>query len=158
MSNTDSVTVSALVAVDPATAFEVFTDDIDIWWKRSPRYRMSTDRQIRFEPGEGGRLLTYEESGAVHELGRIRIWKPGERIVFEWRAREFEPDQTTEVEVRFEPDENGTRITLEHRGWDSLPDDLPLRHGVVGEAFLSMFGLWWADLLVALRAHAQREG
>lgn len=157
MSDTDSVIVSALIAVDPATAFEVFTDEIDAWWRRDPRFRMSTDRQIRFEPGEGGRLVTYEESGNVHELGRIKEWKPGELLLFEWRARNFEPDQSTEVEVRFEPDADGTRITLEHRGWDSLPDDHPVRHGLAGEAFLSMFGVWWADLLVALRAHVKSE-
>jgi hypothetical protein len=27
----------------------------------------------------------------------------------------------TEVEVRFEPIYGGTRVVLEHRGWDALP-------------------------------------
>src|SRR5205807_9172889 len=38
-STTDAVTVTTCVAVDPATAFTVFTEDIDRWWRRSPRYR-----------------------------------------------------------------------------------------------------------------------
>lgn len=156
MSATDSVVVTTLVAVDPATAFEVFTEDVDRWWKRGPRYRVSGDRRLCFEPGVGGRLVVYQESGGAHELGRILVWKPADRLVFEWRARNFEPDQVTEVDVRFEPADRGTRVTLEHRGWDGLPRDHPVRHGLEGAAFTSMMGQWWADLLVSHRAHAER--
>ena len=34
----------------------------------------------------------------------------------------------TEVEVRFEPAERGTRVTLEHRGWDRVPLENASRH------------------------------
>ena len=50
------VTVTSTVAVDSATAFAIFTEDIDLWWRRSPRYRFlrSRDGVLRFEPGVGG--------------------------------------------------------------------------------------------------------
>jgi uncharacterized protein YndB with AHSA1/START domain len=154
----DSVTVTTLVAVDPATAFEVFTEEVDAWWKRGPRFRFSPGRNgtMRFEPGVGGRLVEiYDEAtNDVFEVGRVLVWEPAARLVFEWRGRTFEPGQKTEVEIRFEQVTRGTRVTLEHRGWAALPPEHPVRHGLAGEAFTHLIGVWWADLLVAARAHA----
>lgn len=156
MSDTDRVRVTTVVAVDPAAAFEIFTEEVDAWWRRGPRYRFLASGALRFEPGVGGRLV--EESlagdGRLWEVGRIRIWEPGARLVFEWRGHHFEADQRTEVEVRFEAEGEGTRVSVEHRGWDALPADHRARHGLEGGAFTAMMGLWWGDVLVSLRARA----
>jgi hypothetical protein len=160
VTSTDSATVTTVVAVDPATAFEVFTEEVDAWWKHGPRYRAGGDRKstMRFEPGVGGRLLEVydEEVLESYELGRVRVWKPGERLTFQMRGRDLGPGEGTEVEIRFEKVDAGTRVTVVHGGWDAFADDHPVRHGLVGEAFQSMMGLWWADLLVAMRRHARR--
>jgi hypothetical protein len=74
------------------------------------------------------------------------------RLVFAWRPAGFAPHEPTEVEVRFEPAERGTRVTVEHRGWDALPAVHPSRHRYTGGAFTSMIGLRWADLLTAMRS------
>ncbi len=158
MKSTDAVTVSTLVAVDPDNAFRLFTEEVDLWWRRGPLYRpeVKGEGAMRFEPGVGGRLLeVYDESrGDAFEIGRVLIWEPGARLVFDWRARNFEPGEKTVVEVRFERADRGTRVTLEHRGWDSIDAGHPFRRGWTGEAFSSMIGLRWADLLVSLRARA----
>lgn len=155
MSTYDKVTVTTLVSVDPETAFRVFTEEVDEWWRREPRHRFRTGSAgvMRFEPGVGGRLLeVYDEKPCNHfEVGRVLAWEPGRRLVLEWRGREFKPEERTEVEVRFEADPQGTRVTLLHRGWDGLVAGHPARHGLSGDAFTSLIGLWWADLLVALR-------
>ena len=52
---------------------------------------------------------------------------------------------------------DGTQVTLEHRGWASLPDDHPVRHGHVGPDFSRWIGMWWGDLMTALREHAARS-
>jgi uncharacterized protein YndB with AHSA1/START domain len=158
VSPTDRIKVTTVLAVDPATAFEIFTEEVDAWWKHGPRYRFSVHRKgvMRFEPGVGGRLVE-EYDGAVgdlFEVGRVLEWKPAECLAFEWRGRNFEPGQVTRVEIRFEAVEAGTRVTLEHRGWDALPSDHPARHGLGGEAFTSMIGLWWAEILGSARAFA----
>jgi uncharacterized protein YndB with AHSA1/START domain len=160
MSTTDAVTVTTVVAVDPATAFEVFTEEIDAWWKHGPRYRVDPTRKssMRIEPKLGGRLLeVYDESrDEAFELGRVRVWKPPQRLVFEMGGRDFEAGQPkTEVEVCFEATEGGTRVTVEHRGWDAVPEGHPVRHGMAGPALANMMGSWWADLLVEVRAHAE---
>lgn len=156
----DAVRVTSVVGVDPATAFEVFTDEIDAWWKTGPMYRVEPERKsaMRLESGVGGRLLEiYDEAGDdAFEHGVVRVWKPPQRLVFEMSGRDFRPGERTEVEVRFEAVERGTRVTVEHRGWGAFAADHPVRHGLLGTAFTGMLGSWWGDLLVALGAHAAR--
>src|SRR4029453_10334200 len=40
--------------------------------------------------------------------GRVRVWEPPARLVFEWRAVNFAPEEKTEVEVTFEARTGGT--------------------------------------------------
>lgn len=154
----DHVRAITTVAVDPDTAFRIFTEEIDLWWKRGPAWRFDHGQggTLRFEPGIGGRLVEVfdEARGKLYKVGRVRVWERGARLVFEFRALAFEPGQTTEVEVRFEPVVGGTRVTLEHRGWGAFPAEHPVRHGLQGDAFVSMMGLWWADLLQSLGRRA----
>jgi hypothetical protein len=160
VTSADAVRVTTVVAVGPAAAFEVFTAEVDAWWRRGPMYRFRADRSgtMRFEPGVGGRLLeVYDaEAGDAYEVGRVLVWEPASRLVFTWRGVAFAPGQRTEVEVRFEAVEHGTRVTLEHRGWDCLPEGHPARHGLAGPAFTRMIGQWWAGLLLDVRARAER--
>jgi len=151
----DAITVSTLVAVDPGTAFEVFTSDVDAWWRRGIAYRVEGEgaSTMRFEPGVGGRLVEVfgEPPGELFEFGRIEVWEPGRRLVFDWRGPNFEPGQKTRVEVRFEAVGEGTRVTVEHSGWDGLPRDHPVRHRLPDGAFARMWGGWWSRQLGALR-------
>ena len=39
MTRSRSITATTIVAADPATAFDVFTAEVDAWWKRGPRFR-----------------------------------------------------------------------------------------------------------------------
>jgi len=144
--------VTTVVEVDPAAAFEVFTAEIESWWKPGPRWRPGPGR-LRIDGGLGGRLVQVE-GHSEHEIGRILVWEPGVRLAFEWRARSFAPDEVTEVEVKFEPVERGTRVVLEHRGWEKLAARHPVRHGLEGPAFTDMIGLWWAELLTSYAARA----
>ena len=156
----DAVTVTTTVALDPDAAFRLFTDDVDTWWQRGPRYRFRLGEEgvMRFEPGVGGRFLEVfdQTAGDVYEVGRVLVWEPGDRLVFEFRPRDFGPGDATEVDVRFQRTPQGTLITLEHRGWDGIAPDHPVRHGMRGSAFQDMMGVWWADLFHALQNHARK--
>ena len=155
MSSTDSVKVTTLVDVDAPDAFRLFTEDVDVWWKRGPRYRRSGQGTLRFDPPRaGGSFLEIVSENEVYRMGKILHWEEGKRLVFELGGRDFQPGETTEVEVRFEPEGAKTRVVLEHRGFDALGPDHPVRHGHEGEAFIGFMGLWWADLLVSIRSHA----
>lgn len=152
----DGFKITTTVAVDPAAAFRVFTEDIDSWWRRGPAFRgtMNRDGELRFESDGDRRLVEIDGEGVVYEIGRVLVWEPGRRLSFEWRNRNFEPGQVTEVEIWFESSPGGTRVTLEHRGWDSLPDGHPARHGLDSAGVARMMGKWWADVLTGLRRYA----
>src|SRR3954454_7999019 len=112
----DQAVVSVLVRVPPDEAFRVFTEEIDIWWRRGMRYRLGKGRSvIHLEPKLGGRLFeSFELSSGrerVIETGRVTMWEPSARLVLEWRAANFAPQEKTEVEVSFEASPSGTLVT-----------------------------------------------
>lgn len=149
---TDSINVDVFVSVEPARAFDLFTSDVDLWWRKGPAYRTRKWGTFRFEPGVGGRFLdVHPDNGLVRVIGTISVWDVGERLMFDWRGPNFEADQRTEVEVRFVAEDDGTRVSVEHRGWSSLPKDHPVRHGANDERFVAQMSRWWADLLTGLQ-------
>lgn len=155
----DKVRVQTFVKVAIADAFEVFTLELDQWWRRGRAYRIGGKHPgtLHLEPKLGGRLFEqYGEGGtALHEIGTITAWEPPAHFAFTWRGINFTPEQATLVEVWFEEASGGTRVTLEHRGWASLPDDHPVRHGKAVPAFIADMGLWWGALLTSLRERAE---
>lgn len=150
-----SVVVSIEVAADPQLAFEVFSAQIDTWWLRGPkhRFRAPWNGTLTFEPGPRGRLLEKYADGTTFVIGRVLQWSPGERLVLTWRLPSFADTETTEVDVRFEAIDGGTRVSVEHRGWNALRDDHPARHGKQGRDYEYMKASLWADNLTALRRH-----
>jgi uncharacterized protein YndB with AHSA1/START domain len=158
------VLVSIRVAAAPARAFEAFTSEIGAWWRPSPLFGFTprSPGVLAFEPpgpdGRGGRLVETLVGGRRFEIGDVRVWAPGERLVFGWRQASFAPGQATEVEVRFEAAGEGTRVTVEHRGWDSVPPDHVARHGFPSLVFLQRHGEWWRTLLTAMKMCAEGQG
>jgi uncharacterized protein YndB with AHSA1/START domain len=153
-----SVIVSIEVAADPQLAFQVFTTQIDIWWLRGPkhRFRAPWDGTLTFEPGRGGRLIETYADGTSFMIGRVSQWSPGERLVLSWRLPNFADAETTEVDVRFEAIDGGTRVSVEHRGWHELRADHPARHGKRDREYEYFKAQLWADTLNALRQHFTR--
>jgi hypothetical protein len=151
---TSRVLVSLRVPADPHSAFEAFTREIGSWWRSNGLFAVTAegDGTLRFEPRAGGRLWTTLASGAEFEIGRISLWEPGARLVFGWRQASFAPEQSTEVEVRFEGVGDETRISVEHRAWDTIPQRHVARHGFPEAATLQHVANWWRASLNALRA------
>ena len=150
----NSVRVTTFVAVDPADAFEVFTEETDLWWRQGPRFRGISGGSLRFENQE--KLVEVAQDGTRRDIGRVILWQPGKRLTFEWRAEDFAPEELTLVDVSFEVASGGTRLVVEHRGFATLRAGHPGRRGLEGEAFTSMMGLWWGDLLTSYRERAAR--
>jgi activator of HSP90 ATPase len=141
------------VPADPARAFEAFTQEIASWWRPDRLFQITPegDGELRFEPGVDGRLVTRLRSGATLEIGRISVWEPGKRLVFVWRQASFSPEQSTEVEVLFEPAGEETRVSTEHRAWDTTPQRHVARHGFPERVTLQRVLHWWRASLVTLR-------
>ncbi|MBK8542287.1 MAG: SRPBCC domain-containing protein [Caulobacteraceae bacterium] len=147
-----AVIVSLRVKATPEQAFDVFTQEIGVWWKPNGLFQITPrgDGVLRFEPGEGGRLATDLPNGKSFEIGRISVWTPRERLAFTWRQGTFAADQTTYVDVRFEPVGDETRVTVEHRGWDAIPQEHVARHGFPLAVFQMRQGEHWRALLASV--------
>jgi uncharacterized glyoxalase superfamily protein PhnB/uncharacterized protein YndB with AHSA1/START domain len=102
------------VAVDPATAFTAFTDEMDLWWVRGPISFYSDGGrvvEVRCEPGVGGRIIEILDdpaAGLVLERARITRWEPGALVAWESSLDDVQ------TEVTFVPIEAGTRVTVAH--------------------------------------------
>jgi uncharacterized protein YndB with AHSA1/START domain len=154
----DAATVTVFVAVSPTDAFEVFTKEIDAWWKHGPQYRIGGRMrgQLFFEGKLGGRLYeTFElPSGPrTFVVGEVLAWEPPTRLELEWRNVNFKPGEKTFVEVAFRPQGEGTLVSVRHRGWSALRDGHPARHGRGGAELSRMIGMWWGELMTGLREH-----
>jgi uncharacterized protein YndB with AHSA1/START domain len=148
---TSKVYVALRVKAPPERAFAAFVGEIGAWWRPNGLFQ-TTPRApgvLAFEPGEGGRLTETLANGKVFEIGRITAWEPPARLVFSWRQATFPPDLHTEVEVRFEPVGEETRVSVEHRGFDRVPAGSAARHGFPDQALLMRLAEWWRTLLTS---------
>jgi uncharacterized protein YndB with AHSA1/START domain len=108
---TKSVTVDASVE----TAFETFTRRITSWWPTGS-HRVFDESTVVFEELAGGRVYERAADGEEADWADVLVWEPPHRFVLRWRVN---PKRgATELEVRFSAEGDGTRVDLEHRGWD----------------------------------------
>ncbi len=151
---TSRVIVAIRVKATPERAFAVFTRDIGLWWRPNALFAFTPRDSgvLSFEAGEGGRLIETLASGKVFEIGRVTAWEPPLRLAFGWRQASFSDGQNTRVEVRFEPVDDETRVTVAHDGWDSVPAVHRARHGFPDAIFLRRHGEWWQALLSSYKA------
>ena len=148
---TDAVTHSVLVPLEPDTAFELFVDRFGEWWPKDSHHILdSPAAEAVLEPREGGRWYEHSESGEECDWGTVLEIDRPNRILLAWQLTpewKFDPDRAnaTEVEVTFNAEENGTRVTLEHRGFEV--------HGEAGAAMRESVGGdgGWAQLMELYR-------
>jgi len=153
---TSKVVVALRVKATPERAFAVFTTEIGQWWRPNGLFQFTprSPGVIAFETGEGGRLTETLANGKVFEIGKVRAWEPPHRLVVGWRQATFAPAQDTEVEVRFEAVGDETRVTVEHRGWDSVPQNHVARHGFPNAVILQRHAEWWQSLLASFKVRS----
>lgn len=158
----DKVRVQTFVRVSRRDAFDVFTLELDAWWRQGPAYRVGGKNTgpMHLEPKLGGRV--FQQYGPakerVHEIGKIIAWDPPAHFAFTWRGINFkDSDADTTVEVWFEDGIDGTRVILEHRGFAALRPDHPVRHDQPPAEFIGELGRWWGSLATALREFAEER-
>lgn len=111
------------VNTNPEHAFDVFAGSIGRWWPKSHHVGASEPENFVIEPRQGGRWYERGVDGAECEIGKVLAWEPPRRLVLAWQIGtnwKFDAALVTEVEVRFAPDGDGTRVDLEHRNLERL--------------------------------------
>lgn len=124
---------SAVVSAPPEKAFEVFTEGIATWWPLHSHSIGAMEGEgtppetVVFEARAGGRVYERTAAGKQLHWANVAVWEPPHRLVLEWKVN---PDAVapTEVEVRFTPEGEGTRVELEHRGFEALGADAEETH------------------------------
>jgi uncharacterized protein YndB with AHSA1/START domain len=121
------------VQATPENAFEVFTEGIATWWPLATHSIQvmdeggGTPETVIFETGPNGRIYERMSTGKDAHWANVTAWEPPNRLVLEWKVN---PDAVaaTEIEVRFTPEGEGTRVDLEHRGFEALGKDAEEGH------------------------------
>jgi uncharacterized protein YndB with AHSA1/START domain len=103
-------------------AFALFTDGIAEWWPLE-KFSIHAERAttVAFEGRVGGRLYEVSDEGEEGLWGTVTAWEPPHRLAYTWHPGRGE-ETSQEVEIRFIPDGDGTRLELEHRGWERAPE------------------------------------
>jgi uncharacterized glyoxalase superfamily protein PhnB len=136
-----SVSSEVEVGIDPATAFRVFTQELDLWWVRGPINFWSDGHrviEVRCEAGVGGRImevLDTRDNGDVFVRGHITAWEPPKRLCWD----SAQDDVATEVS--FTPTDSGTLVRVLH----TIPADGQDRGGTSWSRVVPRwFGDWVA--------------
>jgi uncharacterized protein YndB with AHSA1/START domain len=117
-----TVRKSIVVDCSPERAFEAFTAEKTLWWPYET-HSASGERPERvvYEPRAGGRVYDVLAGGREHDWGTVLAWEPPHRVAVEWKVNPKNPP--TELEVRFSPEGEATRVDLEHRGWERYGEE-----------------------------------
>jgi SAM-dependent methyltransferase len=103
------IRTSVDLKLEPSSAFAAFVEELSAALARLG---------MEFQPGINGRVME-----GIVEVGRVVRWKPPKEIVLEWHAADWQPAEVTSLRLRFEPIEDGTRVTLGTLGLGNLLGD-----------------------------------
>ena len=118
------VVKTVTVRCAPARAFAIFAGDFGRWWPLSRVHTGPDPMDCAIEPVVGGRVFERAADGQETAWGTVLAYDPPHLLAFSWIV-EVSPGQEQLVEIRFMPDEHGTRVELTHSGWEKLGDAAP---------------------------------
>ena len=121
---------SVSVSWDQEAAFRRFTFDFACWWPwRTHSIGGERVKEVVFEPRVGGRIFEEHLDGRRFQWGQVLEWDPPRRVKFTFHPSRA-PSTAQEVEVRFLPEESGTRLQLVATKWENWgPDARRARKG-----------------------------
>lgn len=130
---------SVLLPLAPADAFALFTTGISAWWPAERRHTNDPGSTLHIQAN--GRFFEQARDGREVELGHVLWWEAPRRIVFDFYVATG-PDRPTEVEITFESEGAGTRVTVKHGpkpASAALWDDRAPRYASAWQSVLAAF-------------------
>jgi len=131
---TDTATTAALAPIEksvtvecpPERAFTVFTREAGSWWPTDTHALHAGEvERLVWEEREGGAVYELATSGERADWATVLTWEPPHRLVIAWQVNAERLG--SEVEVRFTAVEGGTRVDLEHRGFERVGGGAEMR-------------------------------
>jgi hypothetical protein len=125
----DPVRKQLKVELAPEKAFQLFTEGIAKWWPLVTHSVGKEQAQTCFVEGwVGGRIVEVLKDGSQSEWGRVLVWEPFRKIVFQWYPGRA-ADTAQEVTVTFSGIQGGSLVELVHVGWETLGEDALVTRG-----------------------------
>jgi len=135
-----TLSVSINIPLKPAEAFNAIVEELQFALERLG---------IQFDAFLKGKIKK-----ETYQIGQIINWEPAQYINIEWRQASWQPNEITNVEFFFEPNDNGTQVKLQHShlgrligdgnemiGWFSSEIAAPFLTSMIPEAL----GDWITD-------------
>ena len=133
-----TVTVDCVVE----EAFRVFTTDAMSWWPvDSHSIHGAAVKEIVFEGHEGGEVYELTAEGEKGHWATVVTWDPPSRLVLAWNILE-RGAVATEVDVRFVPEGESTRVELEHRGWEAVAENAAQKRASYDHGWGAVLGVY----------------
>jgi uncharacterized protein YndB with AHSA1/START domain len=143
----EPIRMSVDVPLPIERAFELFAARMDSWWPLDDFSMFRGDAaSVVMETRAGGRIIETAKDGRTTVWGEMLVCDAPRRLVFTWHPNTAEQ---SEVEMTFEPVSGGTRVTLEHRGWDAF--------GERGDEMRTMYVNGWPFVFVERYGSAARN-
>lgn len=98
-----------ILPMPPVPAFERFTSFS--WWRR---YGLAPDGHVSIDDGE----VVFHNPDGSFSIGRVLIWEPGARYAQTFTLAQ-DADHPTTLTASFEAVPDGTRVRVEHGGWNA---------------------------------------
>jgi uncharacterized protein YndB with AHSA1/START domain len=137
----DSIQYTEIVDGSPEIAFSAFVERFADWWPAVYTFAGENVQYIGIEPRAGGRCIEQDNDGNELVWGEVLVFEPPDQITFTWwiqpdRTIVENPDNASEIEVRFIDERALTRVEFEHRhlsrhggSWEMMRDAMASRQG-----------------------------
>lgn len=122
--NLTSIKKELTVQASQQTAFEVFTQKMDLWWPRTHHIGSADMTEMVVEPRAGGRWYSRHADGSEATIGYVLTYQPHHLFVLAWQINgdfKCDPDLVTEVVAEFIVEgPKTTRVKFEHKDLHKL--------------------------------------
>jgi hypothetical protein len=130
-------------------AFRIFTEAFGEWWPLA-LYSVTGNeaKTCVMEPWRGGRVFERARSSEERDWGFVMAWDPPRHLKFTWAPGDA-CDQDQTVDVQFEEDADGTRVTLIHSGWETAGVAVCASHGNDAATWTAIVGRCFSEWIAA---------
>jgi hypothetical protein len=142
---------TTLVNASIESTFDIFVERLAEWWPLDPFSFGGSERiaRVSLETRAGGRVVEHWHDGTTRSWGTLLEWMPPYGFTMTWEIT----GHPTVVEFRFSDEDKGTRVQVEHRGWDTLtPEELSAACALPGGYEGGAFNIGWSLILAAFAA------
>jgi hypothetical protein len=146
---TDPLEIELELRCSADHAFATWTERFGLWWPAGHTASGDPEASVHLEPRLGGRIFERAGNGREIDWGEVTVWDPPRRLGYLWHIRRTR-EAATDVLVHFEDTRDGSRIRIEHTGWERLGDE--------GPSWRDANRGGWAGLLPHFAATAERKG